>query len=86
MEKCSGSDVLIKMVSLDAGWSDFGAWGAVWQVSKADASGNATHGDVIQKDTKNTFVHATNRLVATVGLQNLVIVETADAVLVADKA
>jgi len=85
MEKCSASDISIKMVLLDAGWNDLGAWDAVWQVSQADASGNAIHGDVIQKDTKDTFVHATNRLVATVGLQNLVIVETADAVLVADK-
>ncbi len=86
MEKYPGSDISIKMVSLDAGWNDLGAWDAVWQVSQSDASGNSTYGDVILKDTKNTFVHATNRLVATVGLQNVVIVETSDAVLVADKA
>jgi mannose-1-phosphate guanylyltransferase/mannose-6-phosphate isomerase len=85
MEKCLGSDLPIKMVSLDAGWNDLGAWDAVWQVSQADASGNVTYGDVILKDTQNTFVHATNRLVATVGLQDVVIIETADAVLVADK-
>lgn len=86
MEKCPGSDLPIKMVSLDAGWNDLGAWDAIWQVSPVDSSGNATSGDVILKDTQNTFVYATDRLVAAVGLQDVVIVETVDAVLVADKA
>ena len=86
MEKCPGSVVSIKMVPLDAGWNDLGAWNAVWQVSDMDMSGNASYGDVILKDSQNTFVHATNRLVAAVGLQDIVIVETADAVLVAEKS
>lgn len=85
MERCPGSGVSIRVVSLDACWSDLGAWDAVWQVSQVDISGNATCGDVILKDTLNTFVYATNRLVATVGLENMVIIETPDAVLVADK-
>jgi mannose-1-phosphate guanylyltransferase / mannose-6-phosphate isomerase len=85
MEKSPGSGIFIKMVSLDAGWSDLGAWDAVWKVSDTDPLGNAANGDVILKDSLNTFVHASNRLVAGVGLKNIVIVETADAVLVADK-
>jgi mannose-1-phosphate guanylyltransferase/mannose-6-phosphate isomerase len=86
IEKCPGSRVSIKMMTLDAGWNDLGAWDAVWQVSDADAAGNASYGDVILKDSRNTFVHATNRLVAGVGLHDVVIVETADAVLVTDKS
>ena len=85
MEKCPGSDISVKMVLLDAGWNDLGTWDAVWQVSQLDSSGNAIHGDVILVDTENSIVHASSRLITTVGLQNLVIVETSDAVLVADK-
>ncbi|MEY4593511.1 MAG: hypothetical protein RIR18_2406 [Pseudomonadota bacterium] len=86
MEQCPNSAVPIKMVSLDAGWNDLGAWDAVWQVGAQDADGNATHGDVLLTNTKNSLVRATSRLVSTVGVDNLVIVETADAVLVADRS
>jgi mannose-1-phosphate guanylyltransferase/mannose-6-phosphate isomerase len=85
MEKCPGSDISIKMVNLDAGWNDLGAWDAVWQVGDADQNGNVTNGDTLLADTTNTYIHASTRLVSAVGLDNLVIVETADAVLVADK-
>jgi mannose-1-phosphate guanylyltransferase / mannose-6-phosphate isomerase len=85
MEKCPGSDISIKMVNLDAGWNDLGAWDAVWQVGDADQNGNVTNGDILLADTTNTYIHASTRLVSAVGLDNLVIVETADAVLVADK-
>ncbi|MEK8030682.1 mannose-1-phosphate guanylyltransferase/mannose-6-phosphate isomerase [Ideonella sp. DXS29W] len=84
MERCPGSDFDIRMVPLAAGWNDLGAWDAVLQVSKKDAAGNATVGDVMLEDTRNTLVHASGRLVSTVGVDNLVVVETADAVLVAD--
>jgi mannose-1-phosphate guanylyltransferase/mannose-6-phosphate isomerase len=86
MERCPGSEFDIRMVSLDAGWNDLGAWDAVWQVAQKDASGNSAVGDVMFEDSRNTLVHATGRLVTTVGLDNVVIVETADAILVADRA
>lgn len=85
MEKCPGSDIAIKMMPLNAGWNDLGAWDAVWQVGVADGDGNVTNGDTLLADTTNTYIHASTRLVSAVGLDNLVIVETADAVLVADK-
>lgn len=85
MEHCSGSDMSIKAVLLDAGWSDLGAWDAVWKIQDKDANGNAHLGDVLTSGTHNTLVHATSRLVSLVGVSNLVVVETPDAVLVADK-
>jgi mannose-1-phosphate guanylyltransferase/mannose-6-phosphate isomerase len=86
MEKCPGSGIDIKMVPLDAGWNDLGAWDAVWQIGQADISGNVTNGDTLLADTTNTYVHSSSRLVSTVGVNNLVVIETADAVLVADKS
>ena len=85
MERCPGSHFTIKMVPLDAGWNDLGAWDAVWNVLPKDANGNAHQGDVITTHSSNTLVHAHSRLVSLVGVSNLVVVETADAVLVADK-
>lgn len=86
MERCPESTFSIRMVPLTAGWSDLGAWDAVWQVASKDASGNALHGDVLTTDSRNTLVHATSRLVSLVGVENLVVIETADAVLVADRS
>jgi mannose-1-phosphate guanylyltransferase / mannose-6-phosphate isomerase len=86
MERCPGSGIDIRMVELDAGWNDLGAWEAVWQVADKDGQGNACVGDAIVNDSRNTLVHATSRLVGAVGLDNVVIVETPDAVLVADRA
>ena len=86
MEKCPGSDHAIRMVPLSAGWNDLGAWDAVWQVAAHDEHGNAAQGDAIIRDSRNTLVHATSRLVGAVGLEDVVIVETPDAVLVADRA
>ena len=86
MERCPGSDFPIRMAPLDAGWSDLGAWDAVWSVLPKDNEGNAHDGDVLTTDSCNTLVHATSRLVALVGVQNLVVVETPDAVLVADRS
>lgn len=74
------------VVPLDAGWSDLGAWPAIWDVSARDENGNMTKGDVLTHDTKNTLIHAEHRLVASVGLDDLLVVETADAVLVASKS
>ncbi len=84
MEKCPG--VLdIRMEALAAGWNDLGSWEAVWQVSPKDARGNAGVGDAIFSDCDDTLVHATSRLVSVVGLHDVVVVETADAVLVASR-
>jgi mannose-1-phosphate guanylyltransferase/mannose-6-phosphate isomerase len=85
MEHCPGSAFPIKMVPLDAGWSDLGAWNAVWNVLPKDAQGNAHVGDVLTYNSSNTLVHASSRLVSLVGVENLIVVETADAVLVANK-
>jgi mannose-1-phosphate guanylyltransferase/mannose-6-phosphate isomerase len=87
MERCPGSGRFeVSMVPLAAGWSDLGAWDAVWQVSGKDEAGNAALGDALLRDTRDTLVHATSRLVSVVGLDNVVVVETPDAVLVADRA
>jgi len=81
MEKTDNAAV----VSLDAGWSDIGSWSALWEVSEKDANGNCFSGDVIAHNTESTLVRADNRLVATVGVKDLVIIETKDALLVAHK-
>lgn len=86
MERCPGSPFAIKMTPLDAGWNDLGAWDAVWNVLNKDTNGNVHFGDVLTTDTRNTLVHATSRLVSLVGVQNLIVVETPDAILVADKS
>jgi mannose-1-phosphate guanylyltransferase/mannose-6-phosphate isomerase len=85
IEKCPHSQFSIKMVELDAGWNDLGAWDAVWQVGRQDAEGNVTSGDTLLVNSTNSLVHASSRLVSTVGVDNLVIIETADAVLVTDR-
>jgi mannose-1-phosphate guanylyltransferase/mannose-6-phosphate isomerase len=85
MEHCPGSAFPIQMVPLDAGWSDLGAWDAVWNVLSKDEHGNAHVGDVLTTDSRNTLVHASSRLVTLVGVSDLVVIETADAVLVAEK-
>ncbi len=73
------------MVPLDAGWNDVGAWSAVWQAHVQDHAGNATRGDVVLETTKNSYVHADYRLVTLLGVEDLVVIETSDAVLVANK-
>ena len=85
IEKCPGTKYQVKMVELNAGWNDLGAWDAVWQVGKQDEQGNVTSGDTLLSNSKNSLVHASSRLVSAVGVENLIIVETADAVLVADR-
>jgi mannose-1-phosphate guanylyltransferase/mannose-6-phosphate isomerase len=73
------------MVPLDAGWSDIGSWDALWQIGKKDNEKNVVHGDVLIKDVKNSFFHADNRLIAAVGLENHIVVETTDAVLISPR-
>lgn len=86
IEKCPESNkFIVKMVELNAGWNDLGAWDAVWQVGKQDENGNVTSGDAIASNSRNSLIHSSSRLVSAVGVDNLIIVETADAVLVADR-
>lgn len=73
------------VVPMDAGWSDIGSWSSLWDVSKKDVNGNATNGDVILQDTHNSCVQTDGKLVAVLGVDNLVVVSTKDAVLVAGK-
>ena len=73
------------VVPISAGWSDIGAWSALWDVCQQDADGNVMQGDVIAEDTRNAFLVAQHRCLATVGLDDVVVIETADAVLVASK-
>lgn len=73
------------MIPLDAGWNDVGSWSALWEVIEKDASGNAVHGDVLALDSHNSFIHAEHRLVTVVGADNLVVVETSDAVMIVTK-
>lgn len=73
------------VVALEADWSDIGSWSALWDIAAKDAAGNVSKGDVLFTQTKDTLVYADNRLVTTLGVENLVIVETKDVVLVATK-
>lgn len=74
------------VVPMDAGWSDVGSWSALWEVSDKDENQNSYHGDVIMKNTSDCYIYAPNKLVAAVGLENIVVIDTKDAVLVADKS
>lgn len=81
MEKTDAAAV----VPLDAGWCDVGSWTALWDISPKDDQGNACKGDVLALDTSNSLIMADSRLVATLGMENLVVVETKDAVLITNK-
>lgn len=73
------------VIPLDAGWNDVGSWSALWDVADKDQFGNAISGDVLTVDTENSFIRAENKLVAVIGVRDLVVVETADALMVAPK-
>ena len=81
MEKTARGAVL----ALDCGWSDVGAWSALWDVGSPDAHGNVLHGDVLLDQSQNNYIRSESRLVAATGVENLVVVETSDAVLVASR-
>ena len=81
MEKTADAAV----IPLDAGWNDVGSWSSLWDVGDQNAAGNVIRGDVLTENTSNCYLHANHRLVAGVGIENLIVVETADAVLVANK-
>ncbi|MCP1104993.1 mannose-1-phosphate guanylyltransferase/mannose-6-phosphate isomerase [Serratia nevei] len=73
------------VVPLNAGWSDVGSWSALWDISEKDDKGNSAIGDVMCQDTANSYVRSEHKLVATVGVENLIVVETKDAILIANK-
>ncbi|WP_292955880.1 mannose-1-phosphate guanylyltransferase/mannose-6-phosphate isomerase, partial [Neptuniibacter sp. UBA847] len=81
MEKTESAVV----IPLDAGWSDVGSWSALWEIKDKDESGNVTEGDVIALDTDSSLIMAKDRLVTTLGVSNLIVIDTPDALLVADK-
>jgi len=81
MEKTSEAVV----IPVDIDWNDIGSWAALWEVGDSDDKGNVTHGDVVLEDCNDSYIHADSRLVTTIGLDNHVVVETADAILVAHK-
>lgn len=81
MEKTSEA----AMVTLDAGWSDVGSWSSLWETGEKDANGNVTKGDTLLEGTTNSYVNAEHSLVAVIGLEDVVVVETKDAVMVANK-
>lgn len=81
LEKTSDAAVVL----LDAGWSDIGSWSALWEIGEKDSEGNVCKGDVLAVNTRNSLIRADHKLVATLGVEDLVIVETKDAVLVAHK-
>jgi len=71
------------VVAADLGWSDIGSWQALWQVLEKDGAGNVCQGDVLLEDTRNCLIRSEDMLVAAVGLEDTLVVETADAILVA---
>jgi mannose-1-phosphate guanylyltransferase / mannose-6-phosphate isomerase len=85
IEKSPGNRV-INVVPLDAGWNDLGAWDAVWSVGKKDQNNNVINGDVLLENTNNSYIYSSGRLIAGVGLDNVIVIETADAILVAEKS
>lgn len=82
MEKTSDAVV----IPLDAGWNDVGSWSALWEVNEQDSNGNALTGDIFIHKTSNCYINTDDTLVAAIGVENLVIVNTKDAVLVIDKS
>lgn len=73
------------VVPLEAGWSDVGSWSSLWNICPQDADGNVVRGDVFLENTQQSYIYSDDRLVAAVGLQDIVIIDTADALLVAHK-
>lgn len=73
------------VIPLEAGWSDVGSWSALWDIKPKDHNGNVTDGDVLLHHSQNNYCYSESRLVSLLGVENLVVVETKDAVLVADK-
>ena len=74
------------MLPIDVGWNDVGSWSSLWEIAPRDDNGNYAKGEAILEDTRNCYVHSERALVSTIGVYNLVIVDTPDALLVADRS
>ncbi|MFN3869244.1 MAG: mannose-1-phosphate guanylyltransferase/mannose-6-phosphate isomerase, partial [Hyphomicrobiaceae bacterium] len=74
------------MLPIDVGWNDVGSWSSLWEIAPRDTQGNYSHGETLLQDTTNSYVHSEKSLVATIGVDNLIIVDTPDALLVADRS
>jgi mannose-1-phosphate guanylyltransferase/mannose-6-phosphate isomerase len=85
IEKCPQSEFEIRMVELDAGWNDLGSWDAVWQVGEKSKDQNVTYGDTLLENVKNSLIYADHKLVSVVGIDNLIVIETSDAIMIADR-
>ncbi|EJO33613.1 mannose-1-phosphate guanylyltransferase/mannose-6-phosphate isomerase [Achromobacter marplatensis] len=85
VENCAGSEFEISVVKLSAGWSDLGAWDAVWDVAAKDDNENVIKGNAIVLASRNSYVHASSRLIALLGVDDVVVVDTPDALLVASR-
>jgi len=73
------------VIPLDAGWNDIGSWSALWDVTEKDAAGNALSGDILTIDTENSFIYSDDKLVTVIGVRDLVVVVTKDAIMIASK-
>jgi mannose-1-phosphate guanylyltransferase / mannose-6-phosphate isomerase len=74
------------MLPLDVGWNDVGSWSSLWDIAPRDDKGNYIHGEAVLEDTTDCYVHSEKSIISTIGVSNLVIVDTPDALLVADKS
>jgi mannose-1-phosphate guanylyltransferase/mannose-6-phosphate isomerase len=77
---------LAAVLPIEVGWSDVGSWSSLWELSQRDSQGNAVNGDALLEATRDCYIHSERALVTTIGVKDLVIVDTPDALLVADKA
>lgn len=85
IEKCPLSIFDIKMIPIDVNWNDLGSWDAAWHAGTKDEHKNVIYGDTLLLNTKNSLIYASNKLVTTLGINNIVVIETSDAVLIADR-
>jgi len=75
----------VVVVPLNAGWNDIGSWSALYDIGEKDANGNVVNGDIFMQDTTNTYIHANGHIVAAIGVQDLIIIDTPDATLISTK-
>ena len=84
IEKCTSSMIKLKVIPINVGWNDQGSWETFWRYAEKDKNNNVIYGDVLSENTNNSIIYADKRLVVTSGLSNIIVVETADAILVMD--
>lgn len=85
IEKLPESNIPLKMVKLNAKWSDLGSWESVWDNAQTNENGNSLQGDILTFDSTNNYVNASSRFVGMIGINDLIVIETSDAILIIDK-